>query len=169
MQARAAASGSLRIRSLPDGDELMIFPRRRRRDDKIFINYRRGDAGGFAGRLADTLGAHFGGDRVFRDVTGIEYGHDFEQVIDERVSESCALVVLIGDKWSTIANEDGVRRLDAPGDYVCREIAAALDSGVAVVPVLIGDASMPRREELPPALAGLIRRNAMTITDERGT
>src|SRR3954447_6345618 len=42
-----------------------------------------------------------------------------------------------------------------------------LDSDVTVVPVLIGEASMPRRDELPERLAGLTRRNAITITDER--
>jgi hypothetical protein len=145
----------------------MPLPWQKPRNDKIFINYRRDDAGGFAGRLSDTLTAHFGDERVFRDVTGIDYGHDFERVIDQRVAESCAVVVLIGDKWATVANADGQRRLDDPGDYVCREIQAALDSQVTVVPVLIGEASMPRRDELPERLAGLTRRNAMTITDER--
>lgn len=145
----------------------MPLPWRKPRNDKIFISYRRDDAGGFAGRLSDTLTAHFGDERVFRDVTGIDYGHDFERVIDQRVAESCAVVVLIGDKWATIANADGQRRLDDPADYVCREIQAALDGDVTVVPVLIGEASMPRRDELPERLAGLTRRNAMTITDER--
>src|SRR4051812_23388911 len=100
---------------LPRGERLLRAAQRRERrhmpllwhkprNDKIFINYRRDDAGGFAGRLSDTLTAHFGDERVFRDVTGIDYGHDFERVIDQRVAESCAIVVLIGDKWATIAN-----------------------------------------------------------------
>ena len=72
--------------------------------DKIFINYRRDDAGGFAGRLADSLGAYFGPGRVFRDVTGIDYGDDFERVIDEKLAESGALIVVIGDRWSTVTN-----------------------------------------------------------------
>ena len=33
--------------------------------DKIFVNYRRSDAQGFAGRLADSLTQHFGAERVF--------------------------------------------------------------------------------------------------------
>lgn len=137
------------------------------RAEKIFINYRRDDAGGFAGRLSDSLADYFGRDLVFRDVTDIDYGHDFEQVIDRKLSESGAIIVLIGDRWLSVKNKDGQRRLDDPGDYVVREIAAALDSSVTVVPVLIGDAPMPRPEELPERLAGLARRNAMTITDER--
>lgn len=145
----------------------MVLSRRVPRNDKIFISYRRDDAGGFAGRLSDTLTAHFGDDRVFRDITGIEYGDDFEQVIDTRITESSAVIVLIGDRWTSVAGADGGRRLDDPEDYVRREVSAALASGVAVVPVLIGEAGMPRRDELPENLAGLARRNAMTLTDER--
>ena len=59
----------------------MILPWGKSRSDKIFINYRRGDAGGYAGRLSDSLAGYFGRNRIFRDVTDIDYGHDFEQVI----------------------------------------------------------------------------------------
>ena len=145
----------------------MVFPWNMSHRDKIFINYRRDDAGGFAGRLSDTLANYFGRDRVFRDVTDIHYGDDFEQVIDQKLSESGAVVVLIGDKWSSVTTKEGKRRLDDPADYVSREISAALQSAVPVVPVLIGNANMPRRDELPDKLGELTRRNAITITDER--
>lgn len=135
--------------------------------DKIFINYRRDDAGGFAGRLADSLGAWFGPGRVFRDVTGIDYGDDFARVIDEKLDESGALVVVIGERRASVTKPDGTRRLDDPDDYVIREISAALHGTIAVVPVLIGKATMPRPDELPAGLADLCRRNAMTVTDER--
>lgn len=137
------------------------------RKDKIFINYRRADAGGYAGRLSDSLADYFGPQRVFRDVTGIEFGHDFERVIDEKLEESGALVVMIGDRWAGATDDDGRRRLDDPEDYVVRKIAAALKADVPVVPVLIGDATMPRVSELPASIAGLARRNAMSISDER--
>jgi hypothetical protein len=140
---------------------------RKPRKDRIFINYRREDAAGFAGRLSDTLAAYFGPDRVFRDISGIDYGDDFEQVIDSKLAESGAVLVLIGDKWSLVTGRDGRRRLDDPGDYVLREISAALRGGVPVVPVLIGNAAMPRPEELPEGLRDLARRNAITVTDER--
>ena len=137
------------------------------RAEGIFINYRRDDAGGFAGRLSDSLAGYFGADRVFRDVTGIDYGDDFERAIDDKLSESGALIVVIGDRWTSAAAKDGTRRLDDPGDYVTREISVALKNGIAVVPVLIGNASMPRPEELPESLQDLSRRNAITVTDER--
>lgn len=135
--------------------------------DKIFVNYRRSDAQGFAGRLADSLTRHFGSERVFRDVTGIEYGQDFEHVIVQRIQEACAVIVVIGDKWLSAADEDGNPRLFEAQDYVVREIEAALEGDVVVVPVLIGQATMPREDELPPRLADLARRNAITISDER--
>jgi hypothetical protein len=39
---------------------------------------------------------------VFREVTGIDYGDDFERVIDEKLADSGALFVVIGDRWSTV-------------------------------------------------------------------
>jgi len=135
--------------------------------DGIFINYRRDDSAGYAGRLADSLGAWFGAERVFRDVGGIEYGEDFEQAIDNKLEESGAVVVVIGDRWTTLADAGGRRRLDDPFDYVTREISVALKDGISVVPVLIGNASMPRAEELPTELADLAKRNAITVSDER--
>ena len=109
----------------------------------------------------------FGPERVFRDVGGIDYGEDFETAIDSRLQESGAIVVVIGERWVGAVNPDGTRRLDDPRDYVSREIAVALANGVAVVPVLIGGATMPRPEELPEALRYLARRNAITVSDER--
>jgi hypothetical protein len=47
------------------------------------------------------------------------------------------------------------------------EIAAALNRGILIVPVLVEHATMPSEEELPPPLAGLARRNAMELTDVR--
>ncbi len=145
----------------------MQLPWKKSGKDKIFVNYRRSDAQGFAGRLADSLTMHFGSERVFRDVTGIDYGQDFEQVIVQRIEEACAVIVVIGDTWLSAADEAGKARLFDADDYVVREIEAALEGGVVVVPVLIGGATMPRKEELPPRLADLAMRNAITISDER--
>ncbi|MGH8772477.1 MAG: TIR domain-containing protein, partial [Burkholderiales bacterium] len=51
----------------------------------IFISYRREDAAGHAGRLFDRLSEHFGRDRVFMDVSGIEPGVDFVEAIETAV------------------------------------------------------------------------------------
>ena len=55
------------------------FSRRDRRAmaDKIFINYRREDSIGTAGRLHDRLAETFGQQNLFMDVDGIPAGVDF--------------------------------------------------------------------------------------------
>ena len=66
--------------------------------------------------------AHFGADRVFMDVQGIEPGVDFVEAI-ERALVSCEiLIVLIGKDWLA-TDAAGRRRLDDPADFVRLETA----------------------------------------------
>jgi TIR domain len=139
----------------------------RRKASRIFINYRRDDAGGVAGRLADSLGAYFGDGRVFRDIGGIEGGANFEEVLRQTAQSADAMIVLIGRHWVSAVNKSGQRRLDDPEDWVAREIAAALERKIPIFPVLIEDAVMPRAEELPDLIKPLSRHNAIAITDSR--
>nr|CAA6824596.1 MAG: TIR domain-containing protein [uncultured Thiotrichaceae bacterium] len=134
---------------------------------KIFINYRRGDTRGEAGRLMDSLTAYLGEGRVFRDIEGIEGGADFEQVLHDSVGSADALIILIGPQWLTITDDDGQRRLDDPDDWVAKEISSALDKGLPIFPVLVENAQMPHADELPDALKPLVRFNAISISDYR--
>jgi hypothetical protein len=131
----------------------------------IFISYRHEDSIAYAGRVYDHLTNHFGRSNVFMDVDNIEPGLDFVEVLQQTVSSCDALVVVIGRSWLSATDEDGHRRLDAPDDLVRLEIAAALERKVRVVPVLVGGARMPRSQDLPPALAGLARRNSLELSD----
>src|SRR5215831_2995502 len=132
----------------------------------IFISYRRDDAAGYAGRLYDRLAAHFGTDRVFMDVQGIEPGVDFVEAI-ERALRSCEiLIVLIGKDWLA-ADTGGRRRLDDPTDFVRLETATALTRGIRVVPVLVEGVPMPRAEQLPPDLLPLVRRQAVELSHKQ--
>lgn len=137
-------------------------------EGKIFISYRRADSPGVAGRLADSLKAYFGEDRVFRDVGGIRAGAKFDEVIDKTLTGTDAVIVLIGPNWLNASIDEGAtRRLDDPDDVLSREIEFALDSGVPVFPILVEDTRMPSRAELPEKLAALARLNGISITDER--
>lgn len=138
-----------------------------KKTSRIFINYRRDDAGGVAGRLADSLTTYFGENRVFRDVDGIEGGANFEEVLRETAGAADAMIVLIGRKWVNASDQTGQRRLHDPQDWVSREIAAALDKNIPVFPVLIENAAMPRAEELPDVLKPLVRHNAVSLSDSR--
>jgi hypothetical protein len=132
----------------------------------IFISYRRDDAAGYAGRLYDRLAAHFGTDRVFMDVQGIEPGVDFVEAI-ERALRSCEiLIVLIGKDWLA-ADGAGRRRLDDPTDFVRLETVTALNRGIRVVPVLVEGVPMPRADQLPADLLPLVRRQAVELSHKQ--
>jgi PASTA domain-containing protein/TIR domain-containing protein len=132
----------------------------------IFISYRREDAAGYAGRLYDRLAAHFGDERVFMDVEGIEPGADFFEAIERAVGSCEALIVMIGNEWLT-ADSAGHRRLDDPADFVRLETATALARGIRVVPVLVDGAVMPRADQLPKDLAPLTRRQAVELSHKQ--
>lgn len=135
--------------------------------DGIFISYRRDDSAGYAGRLYDRLVAHFGADRVFMDVEGIEPGLDFVDAIEEAVGSCRVLIAVIGDEWITSTDAAGRRRLDDPNDFIRLETGSALKRGIRVVPVLVGGAVMPRIEELPEDLKSLTRRQAIEINHKQ--
>jgi hypothetical protein len=134
---------------------------------KIFINYRRGDDSGYAGRLYDRLQDKFEPQQIFMDVDSIAPGLDFVRELNDRVAECDVLLAVIGKDWIDARNAAGGRRLDDPDDFVRIEIAAALSQDKRVIPVLVGGAQMPRPEELPEPLRPLARRNAVRLTYER--
>src|SRR6185436_15740775 len=133
---------------------------------RIFISYRRDDSAGHAGRLSDKLSERFGHDQIFMDLDDIQPGEDFVQVIENAVGSCDVLIAVIGRRW--LSSSDGTsRRLDNPNDFVRVEIAAALERGVRVIPVLVQRASMPKPHDLPDELTRLATRNAIELTDAR--
>jgi hypothetical protein len=133
----------------------------------IFINYRRNDSEGEAGRLFDELTHRFGEGSVFMDVTAIEPGQDFRKAIDQSVSTCSVLLAVIGQEWIQSKDSAGQRRLNDPGDFVRIELASALRREVAVVPVLVRGAKMPAGDDLPEDLRELAYRNAVELTHAR--
>src|SRR4051794_33394012 len=133
----------------------------------IFISYRREDTAGETGRLFDDLVRSFDEGSVFMDVSAIDPGADFREAIDENVGSCGVLLAIIGPAWCSIKNEAGTRRLDDPNDLVRLEIASALARKIAVIPVLVHDAKMPRPEDLPENLKELSFRNSVEITHTR--
>ena len=131
----------------------------------VFISYRREDSGGYAGRLFDILSAQFGKENLFMDLDTIEGGDDFTAVIEEKINLSDVLIAIIGNRWLTITEGNGKRRLDNTGDFVRNEIAKALERGIRVIPVLVGGAIMPRPDDLPDNLRMLCQRQAVEIRD----
>ncbi|MBR1279330.1 toll/interleukin-1 receptor domain-containing protein [Bradyrhizobium sp. AUGA SZCCT0283] len=131
--------------------------------DKIFINYRREDSIGTAGRLRDRLAEAFGEENLFMDVDNIPAGVDFAADLNSQVAACRVFLAVIGPNWLDAKDESGVRRLDNPDDFVTIEIAAALARDIRVIPVLVDNARMPRADKLPEAIRPLVRRNAVEL------
>jgi hypothetical protein len=134
---------------------------------KVLISYRREDSAGYAGRLYDSLAERFGRDQVFIDIDAIEPGVDFTEVIAREVSSSDVVLVVIGPRWLSADDGRGGRRLDNPEDYHRLEVEAALERNIRVIPILVADAHMPGRDELPESIQKLAYRNALEMTDAR--
>lgn len=116
--------------------------------ERIFISYRRQDAGGHAGRLYDRLRHWFDDDALFYDLDSIDAGDTFPARIEAGIDDAAVALVLIGPDWLDEIN----RRVDQPGvDFVRREVELALCrhvKGMPVFPVLLGGAAMPAAHEL---------------------
>ena len=133
----------------------------------IFINYRRDDAPGVAGRLYDYLAKSFSRRDLFIDVDYIKPGLDFVKQLDTQVSQCDVMLALIGPHWLVAEDEQGRRRLHGDKDYVRIEIASALKRDIPVIPVLIHGAELPAADELPEDLKSLARRQALELRHTR--
>lgn len=133
---------------------------------RVFISYRREDSSPYAGRIYDRLVSKFGVSNVFMDIDTLEPGVDFVQVVQRTVESSDVCLAVIGKQWLTAIDEAGRPRLSDPEDFVAREIAEALARpNTRVVPILVGGARMPLATELPPKLADLTKRQALSLPD----
>jgi hypothetical protein len=124
------------------------------------------DSQAWAGRLADDLREYYGKARVYRDIDSNRPAADFTRLIDQALTESRMVIVLIGPEWLAGTGPGGSRRLDAPDDLVRLEIERALSCGIAVVPVFVGGATMPRELELPESIRALARIQGERLSDE---
>ena len=129
----------------------------------IFISYRRTDSSDVTGRICDHLKMRLGDNRLFKDVDSIPLGGDFRKAIFQSVGSCRVLLAVIGSDWLKTVDEQGTRRIDDPDDYVHLEIAAAIDRGIPVIPVLVANSQMPREHDLPKNLRDLAYRNAALV------
>lgn len=150
------------IRLLPGGQQRMS----EKPAGMVFINYRRGDASAVAGRLRDWLEEGFGRAGLFLGTYDIPASADFVSVIEQRMAECDALLVVISETWLDTPDGNGGRQLDDPDDVVRIEIASALRQGKRVIPVLVNGAQMPSAERLPESLKPLAYCDALRLSCE---
>ncbi len=131
--------------------------------ESIFISYRITDTGDVTGRIYDYLVQHFGKDRVFKDVQGIDLGLDFRKEIEKALNNCGVMLAVIGPTWLTVTDKEGNRRLDNPGDWVRFEIETALSQEIPLIPLRVKGASLPMESELPESIKEFAYRNATEI------
>jgi len=132
-------------------------------ETSVFVSYRRADTKHAAGRLGERLHERF---HLFMDIDSIRPGADFTAAVRNAVDRADVVLALIGTQWLAAADETGDRRIDDPGDWVALEVGTALQRGTPVIPILVDGARMPERAELPPSLADLASRQAISLTHE---
>src|SRR6476646_3018796 len=115
---------------------------------KVFINYRREDSIGTAGRLYDRLAETFGGDNLFMDVDNIPIGVNFEEYLKSQVAACDVVLSVIGPNWLNAKDETDQRRLDKPDDFVAIELAR----DIPVIPVLVDGTRMPKEPDVSKRL-----------------
>jgi hypothetical protein len=134
---------------------------------RVFLSYRREDSRADTGRLFDRLSRHFGDANVFMDIDDIDAGENFVEKLTRTLAQCEVLLLVIGPRWLSAADEEGRPRLAAPGDFVRLEAQTALERGIPLIPVLVGGARMPERGDLPSQLAGIVVHQALSVSDER--
>lgn len=133
----------------------------------IYLSYRRADAAMWAGRLAAALSRRLGEASIVHDLQFLEAGADFRTQLARALDAADVMLVVIGPLWLGGHGVADRRRMDAPGDRVCHEIANALKAGKRVVPVLVGGASMPVAGQLPADIATLSLLEAVVVGEAR--
>ncbi|MBP2327079.1 WD40 repeat protein/adenylylsulfate kinase-like enzyme [Kibdelosporangium banguiense] len=135
----------------------------------VFINYRTGDGEFAATLITRVLVARFGAEHVFLASRSIRPGEDFAQKILERLRQSDVLLAVIGSRWHSVTDRQRRREVDAPDDWVHREIVEAFRHGLRVIPVFLDHTVGLSEPELPPDLAPLARCQFLRLSHRNDT
>lgn len=134
---------------------------------QIFISYRRADSQANTDRIYERLVLAFGRKAVFKDVDDIPPGVDFPHHLQTILQSTKVVLVIIGNQWVTVTDEQGKWRLDNPHDFVRTEVEFGLVSRqIQVIPVLVNDAKTPSPRQLPHSLQSLSRINSLPVRND---
>ena len=131
--------------------------------NNIFLSYRRSDSEYATARIHDHLDMYFGERVTFRDVDGMYPGEHFPTRLENHLNNCQIAVIVIGSDWVTARDASGHRRLDDTEDFVRVEVRRLLERRTPVVPVLVGNAGMPRAQDLPEDLRPLAFVHALAL------
>jgi hypothetical protein len=101
------------------------------------------------------------------DVESIEAGANFIEKLEGFVRRCTAVIVIIGPNWLNLMDDNNGRRIDDESDTVRLEIELAISEEVALVPVLVGGAKMPKERDLPQCIRRITQINAAEVSHKR--
>ena len=133
---------------------------------RLSISYRRADTAPITGRIFDRLNQYYGENSVFRDIDNIPAGVDFRKHVSAALGKSDVLLAIVGEQWLS-ASKDGQSRLHNEKDHVRIEVETALQRNIPIIPVLIGNATMPDAQQLPPSLQDFAYYNGVRVDPEK--
>lgn len=134
---------------------------------RIYVSYRRQDTSESYGRIVERLTGYFGSEAVLRTDTSYalrDQGEssvspqDYRAYVAAQMKNCAAMLLIIGPHWLASPVVDGWS-ITSPSDPARIEVEEALRAGVAVVPVLVQQATMPREDQLPPSVGLLLQQD----------
>jgi hypothetical protein len=132
----------------------------------IFVSYRRNESSDISGRIYDRLASAYGRKRVIRDVDSIPLGVDYREYIERAIPLCSVFLPIIGPNWLNTMTPRGLRALEDPEDMVRKELIAAFENGIRIIPLLVGGATMPLKDALPAELRKLVYRHAISVRSD---
>ncbi|HEY3256134.1 MAG TPA: toll/interleukin-1 receptor domain-containing protein, partial [Polyangiaceae bacterium] len=128
----------------------------------IFVCYRRSDSKDLTGRIHDWVEQKLPNEKVIRDVDDLHPGGvPYRGQLQAAVSACEVFILVIGSSWLSV-------RLTEANDVLREEIERALELQIAIIPVLIDDAKVPREEQLPESIRGILRYQTVRVRSDRG-
>jgi hypothetical protein len=142
---------------------------------RVFISYRRDDTWAAAQLLYDRLVRSFGSENIFFDARNLQPGMNWLQEIKTHRDSCGVLLALIGPRWmSTMRRRAQEAHWQASvgepaEDYVRFELEYALrrDSGIRVIPILVGDGVPFTAEGLPRSLQPITKIEVEQLRQKR--
>ncbi|MFJ9559792.1 TIR domain-containing protein [Streptomyces fuscichromogenes] len=127
----------------------------------LFTNFRRADTGSVGPHIDTKLQCEFGARAAFRDQRSLPKGLDYREHLERAVRKCDLLLVIMGARWASVTDAENRRLIDREDDWVRREIALAGAYRLPVIPVLVDDAQLPDKDELPADIRYLAYRQAV--------
>jgi len=85
------------------------------------------------------------------------------QSIKQAVWQADFCIAVIGEKWLSIQDKIGSRRIDDPSNFFRVELETAITIGIPIIPVLVGGAKLLSADRLPESLCDIATLNALTL------